>query len=450
MNKTRLALIPLAALVIALLSYPLGPFNAAGDPVEAQAVVVNPAAQPPVQGEAADVSAAGSADIDRRIAFWLDRIRDNPNSDLQYQYLGELFNLKARVTGDVNQYVQARQAFETAVDLNDRNSSARSGLANTYLALHEWTAAIEAGTAILQADPRAHGAVAVIGDASLEIGDLDTAIAAFETLRETAGGSAIEARFGRVAFLQGSTKAAIRILEDSAAAAAAINRPATELAAYDYAIGEYRFSQGDVEGADRAYRASLSRLPGYYLSIAGLGRVAYARGDLEGAIDAYRRATAIIPRPELLAYLGDLLALSGETAAAEEQYRAVDFIAELSDVQAAVSNREIVLFQASHDRDTAHAVRLARAELEVRKDIYGYDALAWALYGDGQAAKALEPALRSLALGTQDPKLLYHAGMIEIAVGQTSAGRAHLEAALALNPAFDPLGAEAARAALAD
>jgi hypothetical protein len=83
-------------------------------------------------------------------------------------------------------------------------------------------------------------------------------------------------------------------------------------------------------------------------------------------------------------------------------------------------------------------------------DIYGYDALPWALYNDGQAAKALEPALRSLALGTQDPKLLYHAGIIEIAVGRTSEGSAHLRAALALNPAFDPLGATAARAALAD
>jgi hypothetical protein len=40
--------------------------------------------------------------------------------------------------------------------------------------------------------------------------------------------------------------------------------------------------------------------------------------------------------------------------------------------------------------------------------------------------------------------------MIEIAAARPSAGRAHLEAALALNPAFDPLGAAAARAALAD
>ena len=135
-----------------------------------------------------------------------------------------------------------------------------------------------------------------------------------------------------------------------------------------------------------------------------------ARGDIQAAVDAYRRATEIIPRPELLAYLGDLLCPRGEDMAAEQQYAAVDFIAELSDVKAEVGMREIVLFQASHDRDTAHAVRLAKAELEVRKDVYGYDALAWALFNDGQVEAALAPALEALSLGTRDARLLYHAG----------------------------------------
>ena len=62
---------------------------------------------------------------------------------------------------------------------------------------------------------------------------------------------------------------------------------------------------------------------------------------------------------------------------------------------------------------------------------------------------ALAPAQQALALGTPDPRLLYHAGMIELAVGRAADGRAHLQAALQLNPAFDPLGATAAKAALA-
>jgi tetratricopeptide (TPR) repeat protein len=450
LHKLRLALIPLGAILVALLSYGTGFFGAATEP-PVQASVVNPVAQPVVPPEAAPIAPSdpgAPTDTDRKIAFWQVRIEANPGSDVQYQYLGELFSQKARETGDLGKYSLAREAFEAALERYPGNAGARAGLAATLLALHAWPEAIGAGTALLQSDPRAHAAVAVIGDASLEIGDLDTAASAFETLRQVAGGPAVEARFARLAFLNGDTESAIRILKEATVAAAAVNRPPEELAFYQYSIGEYRFSQGEYEGADDAYRASLEHLPGYHLPLAGRGRVAYARGDLAGAIDAYRQATAIIPRPEWLAYLGDLLVLSGDDDAAEQQYGAVDFIAQLGDAQAEIANRDIALFQASHRRDTGHAVTLARAELEVRKDVYGYDALAWALYNDGKTQLALGPARQAVALGTRDARLLYHLGMIELDAGLEAAGVAHLQEALALNPAFDPLGAERAREAL--
>jgi tetratricopeptide (TPR) repeat protein len=450
-RRFRLALIPIGAIVIAALSYGLASSGDGAVPASgAQSNALLAVEEPALPADAGAVVPNAATDTDRKIAFWQDRIAANPRSDVQYQYLGEIFSLKGRETGDINQYARAAEAFERALELYPGNTAARFGRAVTHLALHQWHDAISEATQILQADRRALGAVAVIGDASLEIGDLDTARAAYETLRERADAPSVQSRLARLAFLEGDTTGAIQIVDAAASAGAALNRSSEEQAFYRYSAGEYRLSHGDVEGAKRDFDAALAILPDYYLALAGRGRVAFAEGDIDDAIGRYRAAVAIIPRPELLAYLGDLHALNGAPADAERQYEAVDFIAELGDVQAEVANREVALFQASHGRDTAHAVRLATAELETRKDIYGYDALAWALYNDGRAARALEPALRSLALGTQDPKLLYHAGMIEIAVGRASAGRARLEAALALNPAFDPLGAAAARAALAE
>jgi tetratricopeptide (TPR) repeat protein len=451
-RRFRFALIPIGAIVVAVLSYGLSPSgDSTPPPVSgAQSTALNPADQPPLPAEAAAIAPAASTDTDRKIAFWQDRIAANPTSDVQYQYLGELLSLKGRETGDVTQHARAAEAFARALALYPGNAAARSGLAVTHLTLHRWQDAIEEATRILTADRRALGAVAVIGDASLEIGDLETARAAYETLRERADAPGVQSRLARLAFLEGDTDAAVEILDTAASQAAELNRAAEEQAFYRYSAGEYRFSQGDLDGAGRDFDAALAVLPNYYLALAGRGRVAFAEGDLDGAIDRYEAAVAIIPRPELLAYLGDLHVLRGDAEDAERRYSTVDFIAELGDARAEIANREIVLFQAGHDRDTAHAVRLANAELDARKDIYGHDALAWALYRDGQAAKALEHATRALALGTQDPKLLYHAGMIELAVGRTSAGKAHLDAALALNPAFDPLGARAAREALSD
>lgn len=452
MSTRRLVFIPIAAAVIALASYgftalddravpPAGPVAAA---------VQDPGTQPVLPADATAIGAAGPSDTDSRIAFWQDRIKANPSSDVQYQYLGELFGLKGRETGDISQYALATEAFQKATELYPGNVAARQGLAVTLVTVHEWTAAIDQATVILQSDVRAMGAVAVIGDASLEIGDLDTAEAAFETLRQKADSPSVESRFARLAFLNGDTDRAIAILEDAARSAADLNRPAEEQAFYDYAAGEYRLSQGDLDGAQRSFEAALARLPNYYLALAGRGRVAFARGNVAGAIESYRVAVAIIPKPELLAYLGDLYAVSGDDAAAEQQYQAVDFIGRLGEIQAQVFNRELALFQASHRRDPAHAVAIATAELETRKDIYGYDALAWALYNDGQVEAALEPAQRALSLGTKDPRLLYHLGMIELAAGRTADGQDHLREAIALNPAFDPLGAAAAREALGD
>ncbi len=462
MARFRLALLPIAALVIALTSYGFVTATPAGtaapsDPT-AGAAIANPAGQVPPDG-AADGAAGGAADgaagavvdtsdTDARLAFWQARIKVNPDSDAQYQYLGELFAQKGRETGDIAQYALAREAFQKAIQLYPGNVAARSGLAVNLVTLHQWSDAIAQAKQILQNDLRALGAVAVIGDASLETGDLDTARAAFDTLRQKADGPAVESRIARLDYLTGRTADAIRILDDAATASANLNGSVEEQAFYHYSAGEYRFNTGDLAGAGREYEAALDILPGYYLALAGRGRVAFARGDLDGAIRAYRQAVAIIPKPELVGYLGDLYSLEGDRAAAEAQYKTVDFIVRLNEIQAQVFNREIALFQATHQRDTTHAVAIARAELVTRKDVYGYDALAWALYNDGQASAALAPARQAISLGTQDPKLLYHLGMIEIGVGQVSDGQVHLRAALALNPAFDPLGAPAARAAL--
>ena len=450
MSKNRFLFLPIGALVIALLSYGLAAFGGAnGPPVRpVTAAVQDPVTQPELPAAGAAFGEVDTSDTDSRIAFWQARIKANPHSDAQYQYLGQLFAVKGRETGDIAQYALATEAFQQAIKLFPGNVAAQSSLAVNLVTLHQWTAAIDLGKQILKSDLRAIGAVAVIGDASLEIGDLDTARAAFETLRQKADGPSVESRFARIAFLTGQTDRAIQILDDAAQSAANLNGSPEEQAFYHYSAGEYRFNKGDVDGAEREFEAALSVFPNYYLALAGRGRVAFARGDTDGAVGFYRTAVAIIPKPELLAYLGDLYSVKGDQAGAEKQYQAVDFIAKLNEIQAQVFNREIALFQATHHRDTAHAVEIAAAELKTRKDIYGYDAVAWALYNGGQAAQALAPAQQAVSLGTQDPKLLYHLGMIEFALGHTVDGQSHLRAAIALNPAFDPLGAALAREAL--
>jgi hypothetical protein len=55
-----------------------------------------------------------------------------------------------------------------------------------------------------------------------------------------------------------------------------------------------------------------------------------------------------------------------------------------------------------------------------------------------------------MRLGTKDARLIYHAGMIALAAGETGAGRAQLRSALELSTAFDPLQSRLARKALGE
>ncbi len=82
--------------------------------------------------------------------------------------------------------------------------------------------------------------------------------------------------------------------------------------------------------------------------------------------------------------------------------------------------------------------------------MFAADPLAWALHVAGDDEEAGAFADEALRLGTDSSLILYHAGVIAAANDEVEIARQRLEAALELNPAFAPLHAERAEAALAD
>ena len=94
------------------------------------------------------------------------------------------------------------------------------------------------------------------------------------------------------------------------------------------------------------------------------------------------------------------------------------------------------------------SLNLARKELEVRKDIHGYDLLAWALYKNGKPQEALAAATEALKLGTKDARFFFHAGMIYQALGNDKMGKEYLSRALTTNPYFHLFQADIAKITL--
>ncbi len=399
--------------------------------------------------EVASIGAVDTSDIDRRIAFWRDRADANPKSELEWVYIGGLFDLKGRQTGDVSHFVAAREAYDHAIQIALNSSAAFGGSARIKATLHDFQGAIVEATKVLEIDPSANDAIGVLFDASIELGDLDNARLALERLDDRVDSPAVTIRQARLAFVGGDTNAAHQLAVDASEEAFdTAERPST-VAFYQYSAAEYALLAGDLDAAEDGYDDALASLPGFPLAVFGQGRVAYARGDVATAISRLESATAALPRPDMLAFLGDLYAANGEASKAADEYATVEFIASMAAQSAgAVYDREYSLYLSDHGLQPDHALGLAQAESEVRHDAYGYDALAWALHVNGRDDEALTQIDKALAVGTVDAKLLIHAGLIQIAAGNVSDGKAHIQRGLELHPAFSPVVIEMAREAL--
>ena len=163
-------------------------------------------------------------------------------------------------------------------------------------------------------------------------------------------------------------------------------------------------------------------------------------------IDQIERALARIVDPATLGLLSQIYAAVGDSARSADALTAMA-VAVLG--QPGPFHRGWSLLLLEQGREVPEVLARARAELETRRDIYGWDLLAWALYRSGRAAEAVPASERALALGTRDAMLWYHAGMVRLAAGDSVGGRNALRTALRINPLWDPFQPDSARAALA-
>jgi tetratricopeptide (TPR) repeat protein len=216
-----------------------------------------------------------------------------------------------------------------------------------------------------------------------------------------------------------------------------------------YELGEYEVEAGDAASADAAYLQALSIHPGDYRALGALGKLRATHGRYAEAIVLYQKAIAVVPMPLYVAELGDLYAISGNQGEAEKQYALVKYIGLLGHINQVLHNRDLALFDADHDRNLGEALDLAQKELEVRHDIYTWDALAWALYKNGKIAEASNASEKALKFGTRDPLRLFHAAMIAEGLGHREQARSEMKEALQINPHFHLIYANTAQQRLA-
>jgi tetratricopeptide (TPR) repeat protein len=400
----------------------------------------------------ADAGASDLARVKANVEFWSSRVARNRDDFISSNRWGIAEIELARATGDLSAYLRADTAFDTTLARDPHNAAALGYKGSVLVSLHRFVDAAALARTVLERQPGDPVALATLGDASLELGDLVGARDAYGRANDVARSAATLVRLGHLSFIGGDTAAAIRAATTAVTLADSEGAEGERAAFYHYQLADVLVSTGDRAGAARAYAAALAADPGSFLAHSGLARVAAADGNLDEAIRQLSAAIAIVPQPEFLARRGDLYTLRaapGDARRAADDYATVEAIAKLAGDASSVYDRTLALYLANHGREPTRAVALADAELAIRKDVYGYDADAWALLAAGRAADAEVMIGRALDVGTRDAKVLYHAGMIAVALGQTDRARALLKDSLALDPSFDPLQVSRARSTLA-
>ena len=384
---------------------------------------------------------------DHVIKFYQWRISRDPDDFFNYDKLGVAYLRKGRETGDISYYDLAEAALKKSLELESTHREAIAAtvhLASVYFSEHRFKDALAYAQKALTFGTGDLTPYATAGDALLEMGEYDQASAAYSHLNEKEGSLAPhqglvylqETRSANLEFLKGNPQESIQHMRQAVQTATASQMPKESIAWTQFTLGDEFFQTGDLKNADAADQAALITYPGYHLALAGLAKVRAAQGRFHDSIDLYGKALAVIPIPAYAAALGDVYGKIGFPGEAKKQYDLVEFIGYLSATSKTVYNRELAMFYADHGIKLKESLELAQKELEVRRDIYTWDCLAWALYKNGRTSEAADAISKAQMLGTQDALLFFHAGMIYLALHDQNKANGYLTNALRINPRF--------------
>lgn len=370
---------------------------------------------------------------------------ERPNDAAAHRDLGFALLQLVRDTGDASGYARAEAAFAQARAIDPADPVVLVGIGAVQLGRHEFAAALDTGRQAIALDPELVAAHGVVVDALVELGRYEEAIDALQVMVDLRADLASLARVSYLRELHGDLPGALDAMLEAARAGS--REP--EGQAYVTAIlGTLLVWNGRPAEARMAWERSLELVPRYAPALAGLGRLATADGDHRAAIDAFREAADALPLPEHVIALGEAALVAGEGRRAADAFDLARLQTQLLQAAGVGTDLELALFEADHG-DPALALELATRAYEERRTIRTADALAWALHRNGRSRDAVPLVEEALRLGTRDPLLRYHAGVIAAATGDEDRARDELALALDVDAGFSPTGAREARRLLA-
>jgi tetratricopeptide (TPR) repeat protein len=353
----------------------------------------------------------GDTRIDKEISRLQQQIRNGRNLQLILEQLGWAFVTKARESFDPGFYKLAEQCALSIEVRNPQSQEAMLLRAHVLQNLHRFKESEALARRLVQQRGLSFD-YGLLGDALMEQGKLGDAVEAYQRMMNLKPDLRAYARAAHMRWLKGDLAGAIEAME--LAVSAASPSDAESAAWANTRLAFYEFQAGRVNEAEQRCALALSLQKNYPPTLLLQGRILLNQSRFGEAADALQNAVKLNPLPEYQWTLAEALRVAGK----EQETSEVE--AQLCQRGASSDARTLALYLATRHESPETALRLARAELGSRSDVFSHDALAWSLVAAGKASEAHSEMQRALAEGTQDARLFFHAGIIASQAGHSA------------------------------
>lgn len=385
-------------------------------------------------------SAARRSSTAAEVQLAEQRVAERPQDPDALARLGSLYLARARETGDPSFYSLAERAVERARTQRPGHAQALIVAGVLALARHDFAGGLALGEQARALYPDLNAPLGIILDAQTELGRYEEALDTAQQMLDRRPDIASLTRASYQRELRGDLPGAIELLDQSAETA---GTPFDE--AWTRRLsGDLRLQEGDLDGAERAYAQAATARPGDPAVDVSRARLALARGDAASAEALLRGALEQMPLPDYAIMLGELLLTEGRPQEAQQQFAVARAAFALFAANGGDAALETAAFEADYG-DAASAFVGAEAAYRRRPSVIAADVVAWAAYRAGRLDVARRYSAEALRLGTREPALAYHAGVIALASGDAEAATRYLGDAQVMRYALSPGYREALR-----
>jgi tetratricopeptide (TPR) repeat protein len=386
---------------------------------------------------------------DQLISFYERQTRGDAGDQISARLLANEYLQRFRETGDTGDILRAATQAARSLHLQPQgNVQALGVLAACDLTLHRFKSALRAVDDEIQAEPFNDNAWAQKASILMELGRYSEAGGILSRPHHASNPTwlSIRARYdeltGNLARARREMAEAAQIVDEG------IETPVYTRSWYHVREGLLAFEAGDGARAGDEYDVALQTFPDNAAALMDRAKLYRARADWQRALTSATRSAQLYPLPQTLGYVADAQRALGDAALAAQTDALIRAEQRLFNARG-MNDRLLAMYYAEHREHLNDALLAARSDLAKRGDeVYADDTVAWVLAAMGRWNEARAYAVRATRLGTQDPELQYHAGVIAWHTRHRAEARRRLSAALALDPSFHPVYAAIARRAI--